>query len=90
MPDGQQRRSDITLSPTVSCATVGHNKAVGDACFYCSDSLNLDKSVFLIFFWHTYNALKTCRVTTGIQLFVECSSLYQVIFVGHSAQSYSR
>jgi hypothetical protein len=35
--DGQHRRSDITLSPTISYATVGHNKAVGDLRFYCSE-----------------------------------------------------
>jgi hypothetical protein len=36
MSDGQPRRSDIRLPPTVSCAAVRDNKAVGDVCFYCS------------------------------------------------------
>jgi hypothetical protein len=36
MSDGQPKRSDIRLPPTVSCAAVGDDKAVGGVCFYCS------------------------------------------------------
>jgi hypothetical protein len=41
MSDGQPRRSDIRLLPTVSCAAVEDNKAVGDVCFYCSATLGI-------------------------------------------------
>jgi hypothetical protein len=42
MSDGQPRRSDIRLPPTVSCTAVGDNKAVGDVCFYCSGWLGTE------------------------------------------------